>query len=146
MTDETLRHFEDFLARRNLRLTGQRRLIVDAFLKHKGHVGAEDLYHAVRKIAPGIGYTTVYRTLKLLAEAGLASSKNFGNGYARFESTRRQEHHDHLICTACGKIVEFVNEQIELLQRSVAERHGFRVTEHTLDIYGVCRDCQTERG
>lgn len=141
MTKQPLRQFEEFLARQNLRLTGQRQVIVDAFLKQKGHVSAEELYRKVQKSAPDIGFTTVYRTLKLLSQAGLATSKNFGDGYARFEATTQQTHHDHLICTQCGKIIEFVNDQIESLQQSIAEQHGFTVTEHTLDIYGVCRDC-----
>lgn len=144
MKKNLLQHFEDHLRKQNLRLTGQRQLIVNAFLKHKGHVSSEELYRKVQKTAPNIGYTTVYRTLKLLAEAGLATSKNFGDGFARFESTTVQEHHDHLICTGCGKIIEFVNDQIEQLQDKIAERHGFRVTDHTLDIYGVCGECNNK--
>lgn len=141
MSKHALLKFEEYLTKQNLRLTGQRQLIVDAFLKHKGHISSEELYRKVQETTPDIGFTTVYRTLKLLSEAGLAASKNFGDGYARFESTSQQEHHDHLICTKCGKIVEFINDQIETLQERIAERHGFTVTDHTLDIYGVCRDC-----
>ncbi|MBA3013718.1 MAG: transcriptional repressor [Proteobacteria bacterium] len=142
MIKQPLHQFEEFLSKQNLRLTGQRQLIVNAFLKHKGHISSEELYRKVQKTSPDIGFTTVYRTLKLLSEAGLATSKNFGNGYARFESTNQQEHHDHLICTKCGKIVEFVNDQIETLQNGIAQRHGFMVTDHTLDIYGICQDCK----
>jgi Fur family ferric uptake transcriptional regulator len=144
MKKNFLRQFEEFLRSQNLRLTDQRQLIANAFLKHKGHISSEELYRKVQKTASNIGYTTVYRTLKLLNEAGLATSKNFGDGYARFESAAQQEHHDHLICTGCGKIVEFVNDQIERLQEDIAKRHGFRVTDHTLDIYGLCRDCNRQ--
>lgn len=137
-----MQQFEEYLTKKNLRLTGQRQIIVDAFLTHKGHISSEELYRMVQASAPDIGFTTVYRTLKLLSEAGLATSRNFGDGYARFESTSQQEHHDHLICTKCGKIIEFMNDQIESQQERIAEKHGFTVTNHTLDIYGVCRDCK----
>jgi len=141
MRKNLLRQFEKYLRRQNLRLTTQRQVIANVFLKYKGHVSSEELYDKVKKTDSSIGYTTVYRTLKLLNEAGLATSKSFGDGYVRFESAVQKEHHDHLICTECGKIVEFVNNQIESLQEAIAERHGFRVTNHTLDIYGLCRDC-----
>jgi len=144
MKKNLLLQFEEYLRGQNLRLTRQRQVIASAFLKYKGHVSSEELYRKVRKKASDIGYTTVYRTLKLLNEAGLATSNNFGDGYARFESVAQKEHHDHLICTECGKIVEFVNDQIENLQEVIAERHGFRVTDHTLDIYGLCRDCNKQ--
>lgn len=145
MTQKAMQQFENYLADQNLRLTGQRQVIANAFLQYKGHISAEDLYRQVQKSAPDIGYTTVYRTLKLLADAGLAVVKNFGDGYARYESAVRQDHHDHLICTECGTIHEFVNDQIESLQKTIALRHGFQVTDHTLDIYGICRQCR-EKG
>lgn len=144
MKRNLLRQFEEYLRRQNLRLTSQRQVIANAFLKYKGHVSSEELYRKVQKTSSNIGYTTVYRTLKLLNKAGLATSKNFGDGYARFESAAQKEHHDHLICTECGKIIEFVNDQIEHLQEAIAERHGFRVTNHTLDIYGLCGDCNKQ--
>ena len=134
--------FEEFLHSRNLRLTRQRELIVKAFLAQKEHVSAEDLYLKVKKKAPEIGYTTVYRTLKLLAEANLAQARNFRDGFFRYEPAHQVEHHDHLICRKCGDISEFVNEHIETMQEEVARENGFRITDHTLDIYGICRNCQ----
>lgn len=144
MEKKAMRYFEDYLDKQNLRFTGQRQIIVNAFFNHKGHISSEELYRKVQETAPDIGFTTVYRTLKLLSDAGLALSKNFGDGYTRFESSAQQAHHDHLICTKCGKIVEFVNDQIESLQQHIAERHGFTVTDHTLDIYGVCLECSQD--
>ena len=139
---DMINRFEEFLNDRNLRLTTQRELIVKNFLSQKDHISAEDLYLKVKKKAPEIGYTTVYRTLKLLEEAGLAHSRNFRDGYFRYEPAHQVEHHDHLICKKCGNIIEFVNENIESMQEKVAKKHGFKITDHTLDIYGVCRNCQ----
>ncbi len=137
-----LARFEEFLNGRGLRLTKQRELIIKAFLAQHEHVSAEDLYLKVREKSPEIGYTTVYRTLKLLAEADLAHSRNFRDGFSRYEPAHQIEHHDHLICRKCGNITEFVNEHIEKMQDEVAREHGFAITDHTLDLYGVCRDCK----
>lgn len=138
--------FENFLTRKGQRFTGQRQLIARTFFKHKGHVSAEELYDRIKKQTPSIGFATVYRTLKLLTEAGLATLSNFRDGYSRFESTASKEHHDHLICMTCGKIVEFSNTHIETMQEKVAAEHGFLVREHTLDIYGICTACQKGKG
>jgi Fur family ferric uptake transcriptional regulator len=137
-----LAQFEEFLNSRGLRLTRQRQQIVKSFLAKKEHVSAEELYLRVKKTAPEIGYTTVYRTLKLLAEADLAHARNFQDGFSRYEPAHQIEHHDHLVCRKCGGITEFTNEHIEKMQKNVAKEHGFKITDHTLDIYGVCRDCQ----
>ena len=137
-----LDRFEDFLNERGLRLTRQRQEIVKTFLDQKDHLSAEELYLLVKEGAPEIGYTTVYRPLKLLAEADLAHARNFRDGYLRFEPAHLIEHHDHLICRKCGKITEFVNDNIEVLQEKVAKEHGFVITDHTLDIYGVCNSCK----
>ena len=137
-----LNRFEEFLNSRGLRLTRQRQEIVKAFLAQQEHVSAEELYLQVKKIAPEIGYTTVYRTLKLLAEADLAHARNFRDGFSRFEPAHLIEHHDHLICRKCGGITEFINEYIETMQEKVAREHGFKITDHTLDIYGLCRNCR----
>ena len=137
-----LAQFEEFLNSRGLRLTRQRQQIVKSFLAKKEHVSAEELYLQVKKTAPEIGYTTVYRTLKLLAEADLAHARNFQDGFSRYEPAHHVEHHDHLVCRKCGSITEFTNEHIEKTQKNVAREHGFKITDHTLDIYGLCRDCQ----
>jgi len=146
MKKSFIQQFEDYLRSKNLRLTDQRRVIVKAFFRKKGHVSAEELYRYIHKTTPSIGFATVYRTLKILAEAGLASGKNFGDGYVRFECCHvSKEHHDHLVCNRCGKIVEFVNSHIEKMQESVAKEHGFTIQDHTLDIYGICRECNARK-
>lgn len=123
-------------------MTGQRELIASTFFRNKGHVSAEELHGQVRKISAGIGFATVYRTIKLLSDAGLAKGRDFGDGFARYEPAIHKEHHDHLICTKCGRIVEFENDRIEELQQTVARKHGFRITDHKMELYGVCGTCR----
>lgn len=97
----------------------------------------------VRQLDPQVSLATVYRTMKLLTEVGLASPHRFGDRITRYEpSEHDHEHHDHLICTACNKIIEFVNEKIEHLQHEVAEANGFLVTHHKMELYGLCAQCQ----
>ena len=128
-----------------LRSTSQRRLVTDTFFRSDGHLSIEDLLSKVRRKDPKVGYATVYRTLKLLRDSGLAHERSFGDGVSRYEVSHGDEHHhDHLICTECGKIVEFEDEQIEHLQEALAERYGFRLTRHKHELYGLCSDCKTE--
>lgn len=131
-----------YMSKKKLRSTSQRRLIVDAFFEGGAHVTIEDLLSSVRSRDRGIGYATVYRTLKLLAECGVASERRFGDGLSRYELADDDDHHDHLICTVCSTITEFEEPKIERLQESVAARHGFRVTSHKHEMYGVCAACQ----
>lgn len=133
--------FRTYLGRNGLKSTRQRELIVDAFLAAGAHLSTEELYLRLREDHPGIGYATVHRTLRLLADCGLADRCHFGDGQTRYEQRSAEEHHDHLICTVCGAIVEFENPGIERLQESVAKEHGFTITQHRLDIYGICSRC-----
>lgn len=142
MTYSVIQTFENYLKGNRLKLTWQRRKVMEAFADHKGHIGAEELYRKVQEKHPEIGFTTVYRTLNLLVDAGIASASTFNSNYTKFELTDRKAHHDHLICTRCGAIVEFTNPRIEDLQEKVAREHGFRLTEHTLEIFGLCPQCQ----
>ena len=91
-----------------------------------------------------IGLVTVYRTLKLLMEAGLAHERQFGEGRALFEHASSERHHDHMICTHCGKITEFENCEIEALQEEVARRLGFTIQYHKLELYGRCSECRAD--
>jgi Fur family ferric uptake transcriptional regulator len=131
-----------FLAERGLKATRQRNAIVETFLAVEGHISVEELLAKVREEDPRISQATVYRTMRLLTEAGLAHSRQFGEGQSRFEPAAGREHHDHLICTACGAIVEFENERIERLQHEEARRHGFSISHHKMELYGLCRACQ----
>lgn len=134
--------FTDYVSANGLKLTPQRELIADVFLRQDGHLSIEELYDKVRKEDPSVGQATVYRTLKLFCESGLAKEVHFGDGMARYEKTFDSPHHDHLICIACGKQVEFVDQDIEKLQEELAERNGFLLTSHHMYLYGVCPSCR----
>ena len=95
---------------------------------------------------PRVGYATVYRTVRLLRESGLAAERHFHDGEARFENVEEQHHHDHLICERCGRIVEFANDEIEALQERVAHELGFVISRHKMELYGICGACRTGRG
>jgi Fur family ferric uptake transcriptional regulator len=139
---EALKRFSEYIVANGLKLTPQRRLIVDVFLKQDGHLSMEELYDKVRKEYPTVGQATVYRTLKLFCKSGLAKEVYFGDSMARYEKTFDTPHHDHLICIGCGKQVEFVDEKIEKLQEALAERKGFLLTSHHMYLYGVCPSCR----
>jgi len=130
----------DYLEAHNLKHTKQREAILEVFLEIKGHITGEDLYQQVRGRYAGIGYTTVYRTMKLLCEAGLASERHFDDGLTRYEV--EHEHHDHLVCIRCGKIVEFECQMIESAQNDIVERYGFSLLRHRHELYGHCPDCR----
>ncbi len=132
----------DYMARKGLKSTRQRSLIVDMFLGSSGHLSVEDLWAKVRERDQKVSVATVYRTMKLLHECGLAHARNFGDGQTRYEVAAGKDHHDHLICTRCGEIVEFENDRIEAMQDAVARKHGFKVTSHKMELYGLCRSCQ----
>jgi len=135
--------FIDFLARKRLKNTSQRMVILKAFLRQTSHLSTEDFYLQLRKKHPAIGYATVHRTLKLFSECGIAAERNFGDGQMRFEVSYDNEHHDHLVCTACGRIIEFENQQIEQLQLDVARTHNFIIEDHRLELYGLCTACHS---
>jgi Fur family transcriptional regulator, ferric uptake regulator len=129
-----------YLEDHNLKHTKQREAILDVFLGVTGHITAEELCQRVRELHPGIGFTTVYRTMKLLCDAGLAIERHFDDGLARYEI--EHEHHDHLVCTRCGKIVEFECAMIEQAQDEIGKRYGFRLLRHRHELYGHCPECQ----
>jgi Fur family ferric uptake transcriptional regulator len=129
-----------YLEEHNLKHTKQRDAILDVFLGATGHITSDEIYQRVRNEHPGIGFTTVYRTMKLLCDAGLASERHFDDGVARYEIAH--EHHDHLVCVRCGKIVEFECGMIESTQNEIAVRYGFRVLRHRHELYGHCENCR----
>jgi Fur family transcriptional regulator, ferric uptake regulator len=132
--------WSDYLRHHGLKTTQQREVIVDQFLRLEGHASIEELLARVRKRNGKVGYATVYRTLKLLTECGLAAPRQFGDGQTRYEvSDDIAHHHDHLICVQCGLILEFENEEIEKLQDEMAASlGGFKVVRHKLELYGLC--------
>jgi Fur family ferric uptake transcriptional regulator len=137
--------FREHIQKKGLKRTAQRDLILDIFLRVEEHLSSEDLYRLVQKEDATIGQTTVYRTLKLLSEAGLAREVRFGDGRTHYEHNYKQQHHDHMICSECGRIIEFYSAELEALQDAMAAKHRFEVTQHLLRIIGICSECRRAR-
>lgn len=146
MRGESKQAFKKCLESKKLRMTAQRTAIFEAFYKQGGHISAEDLYRNLKSRKQTAGAATVYRTLKILTQCGLAREVRFRDGVSMFEPDFKQLHHDHLVCTSCGKTVEFLNSTIERLQSSIAKKHGYVITSHRMDVFGLCRACRPKAG
>ena len=142
MASKELEVLEDYIVQNKLKITKQRRAVLNAFTECENHVSAEELYNIVTASEPRVGLATVYRTLALLTQSGLASELDFGDGQKRYEHKYMHSHHDHMICTECGKIIEFNHPLIEKFQEEVASRNGFTITSHKLDMFGLCSECR----
>lgn len=134
--------FEQYLRNRNLRMTPERRSVLEVILSREGHFDAEELLVFLRRRHKQVSRATLYRTLDHLRGAGLVKKHRFGRGHALFEHVYGKSHHDHMVCDRCGEVIEFVNDEIEQLQEEVCRRHGFRSTNHVMQIFGVCGTCQ----
>ncbi len=132
--------FAAYLTKNHLKRSEQREVILDAFLRSERHLSVDDLLHLVQRKRPDIGRTTIYRTLKLLQAAGLASELAI-DGQSRFERDWKRKHHDHFICNSCGAIFEFSSPDIERLQDEIAADLGFVIEGHRHHIFGLCRRC-----
>ena len=141
VVDDQKQAFNRHVRQHGLKATRQRDRIVEVFLRSEGHLSIDDLLERVRRADPRISAATVYRTVKLLEEAGLADKLHFQGRSTRYEATSA-DHHDHLICTQCGRIDEFENERIEALQDQVASSFGYEIVSHRHEIYGVCPSCR----
>jgi Fur family ferric uptake transcriptional regulator len=139
---DLLDKLDGFLQRKSLKLTSQRRRIVEHILDMpKTHFAADDLVDQFRDETPRVSKATVYRALAVLVEAGILEQHDFGESHKVFEVSEGREHHDHLMCTSCHKIIEFHNDEMEALQEKIAEGLGFHPTHHSQNIYGICKDC-----
>ena len=136
--------FLKHIQKAGLKRTAQRDLILEIFLRTEKHLSSEDLYRLVQKEDASIGQTTVYRTLKLLTEAGLAREVRFGDGRTHYEHNYKHQHHDHMICMECGEIIEFYSAELEAIQDAMAAKHHFEIKQHLLRILGVCAKCRRE--
>ncbi len=132
------------LKSKGLRLTKVRKELIEYILGIKDHWTIQELGERVSKELPRIGIATVYRTVNLLVEEGSLTRTITDSGIARFEVTPKS-HHDHLSCVGCGKIVEFENDQIERLQEKIAQENGFKLTDHRMELFGECKECQKPR-
>jgi len=138
-----LEELKRILKEKQLKFTRQRELVLKTLYENEGHFSPEELHRLIQKSRPDskVGIATVYRTLSLLEEEGLAESISFGTEGKRYEIGLKK-HHDHLICIRCGKIIEFVDEVIEARQEAVGKKFDFTITDHTMKIIGICSECR----
>jgi Fur family ferric uptake transcriptional regulator len=137
--------YQNFIQTNNLKSSKRRDLIFDNIIKIQGHFTADEIYQVMLRIDPDIGIATVYRTIRLLVDCGVLIEHTFGEKKGFFEVNEvDSEHHDHLICNTCGKIIEFHCDIIENHQQRIAEQHQFKINSHKLEIYGVCSECQQQ--
>ena len=141
--EQLLSDFKQLLKKNNLKFTIQREVILETLYSSDEHLTPEALHHLIQKKYPQLntGIATVYRTLSLLEDSNVVTSLSFGAQGKKYELGAK-EHHDHLICTECGKITEFVDEEIEKRQQAITKELGFKMSDHSMQIYGTCKECQ----
>jgi Fur family ferric uptake transcriptional regulator len=137
--------FVKYIEDKGMRHTKQRETIVDAFFSAGRHITVEELFNAVKRKNPEIGYATVQRNLNLLCESGLAEEIKIGKQKTRYEQKYGSKHHDHLICVKCGRLIEVNDEKIEKLQDKLAKANDFIPIKHKLEIYGICGSCKSKQ-
>lgn len=143
--DNPMESLREYVAKNGLKFTKQRELIAEVFFNTTEHLTAEDLLEKVREHDSQVSLATVYRTMKLLTDCGLANPHRFGERQTVYEpSESDDDHHDHIICRDCGKIFEFMDERIERIQDEVAQKHGLKLVSHRMELYGRCTrpDCE----
>lgn len=140
-TDPVIERFRGYLREHNLPVTEQRLAIADVLLGSERHLSIEEIARELQHRGAAAGTATIYRTVELLLRSGLAVERDFGEGFKRYESARDIPHHEHLLCTVCGRVEEFRDERLERITTLVAEEHDFSRLSHRLVIYGVCSAC-----
>lgn len=143
---EARARLDAYLKTQGLRATRQRESILETFLAADDHVSVEELYDRLRRDHPSIGHATVYRSMSLFVDAGIAKERRFHEGRVRYEPGVNVAHHDHLVCLTCGDIQEFEDPTIEELQEEIAQARGFEVRYHRLELYGLCARCRSGGG
>ena len=137
-----LSKFRDVLRRQGLKYTPQRVVILEEVIKDRGHRECEDIYMALRQNGSHVSRATIYRTMDILVKNEFVRKMEIGDGRARYESKVGSPHHDHLICTLCGEIVEFVDQDIEGIQDKIAKRFHFKLQRHIHQLFGLCKKCR----
>ncbi len=141
--EDTIEELKKIVKQKGLKYTEQREIVLKILMNADGHLSAEEVYNEIKTKHPesNVGIATVYRALGFLEEVNLITSITFGADGKKYESNQK-EHHDHLICTSCGKIVEFLDDEIEKRQDRIAKKNKFKITSHSMQLYGTCGDCQ----
>jgi len=144
--EQLLEDFKKLLKENNLKFTIQREVILETLYNSDEHLTPESLHHLIQEKYPELktGIATIYRTLSLLEDSDIVTSLSFGAQGKKYELGAK-EHHDHLICTECGDITEFVDEEIEKRQQIIAKELGFKMSDHSMQIYGICKACQDKQ-
>ena len=140
---QVIERLKEIIKQKGLKYTKQREIILETILDSNKHLSAEELYNLIQEKHPEekIGIATVYRAVSFLEKSNLISSISLDKDTKKFE-TNFKEHHDHLICIKCNKIVEFINHKIEKEQEEIAKNQGFKLLTHDMYLYGICKDCQ----
>lgn len=133
-----------YLEDQGQKVTEARFKVLEVFLSIERHLTAEELYREVALVYPGLGQATVFRTIKLLVAAGLAREARSDSGGRQYEHAFKHKHHDHLVCQACGKVVEFSSPELERAQDQVYRSHGFTPLGHRMELYGLCSACKSK--
>ena len=141
--NEIIEELKKIVKQKGLKYTEQREIVLSILLQANGHLTAEEIYNQIKKDYPdtNVGIATVYRALSFLEEVALIASINFGTDGKKYESNIKS-HHDHLICTQCARIIEFIDEEIEKRQEKIAKNNKFKITDHSMQLYGLCEVCQ----
>ncbi len=134
--------FAQYLSTRNLKLTPERKIILEEMLKSRGHVEAEDLLFNLKRKAKRTSRATVYRTLELLVDSGLVRKVDLGHGHSHYELVANHPHHEHMICLRCGKVIEFSDKAMEEALDKLCQKNGFEHTLHLFQVYGYCEKCK----
>jgi len=144
--EEVIEELKRIVKQKGLKYTEQREIVLDILINAEDHLSAEDVYNQIKTkySDSNIGIATVYRALGFLEEVNLITSIAFGTEGKKYESNAKS-HHDHLICTSCGKIVEFLDDEIEKRKDRIAKKNKFKITSHSMQLYGTCKDCQEEK-
>ena len=140
--EEIIDELKKIVKQKGLKYTEQREIVLHILLNAQDHLSAEDVYNQIKTTYPdnNIGIATVYRALAFLEEVDLITSIAFGTDGKKYESNAKS-HHDHLICTGCGKIIEFMDNEIEKRQDKIAKKNNFKISSHSMQLYGTCADC-----
>ena len=141
--EEIIEELKKIVKQKGLKYTDQREIVLSVLLNAEDHLTAEEVYNEIKKedTDSNIGIATVYRAVSFLEEVDLITSIAFGTDGKKYESNAKS-HHDHLICTNCGKIIEFMDDEIEKRQDKIAKKNKFKITSHSMQLYGTCETCQ----
>lgn len=143
--DDVLFEFKELLRKNGMKSTRQREVVIETLFNSNRHFTPEELYLHIKELHPklNVGIATVYRTLNLLEDSNIISSISFGVQGKKYEMNSKS-HHDHMICSECNKIIEFISDEIEKIQQDIASKNGFKITGHIMQLHGICKECQKD--